>query len=303
MTRSAPSSVGVPARPRPPPRRGASPARGGAPRPRAERRRRRAAGGGERRPRRRRRRARGAARRASSVGGALLVALELVEAGRGLGAVRHHVGERVRRTCGRARGADGGGARTSSSRCGIVGDRSTPRRSSCSTSASSACAARRRRARASANGAGRRARRRAAPMASSAGPSSAAYARVERLAVRGRVGEQVLLGFERDVLVGIVERGGVDLVDLEAQQVDLAGPGAGVAAERGELVVERRGPRHARRGSAPSASSAGAPANRSSAPRCTAGSSSDWCACWPCRSTSARAGSASSPTVASRPST
>ena len=53
----------------------------------------------------------------------------------------------------------------------------------------------------------------------------------ERVAVGDRVGEQRLLGFERDVLGGIVEPGGVDLVHLEAEQVDLAGPGAGVAAE------------------------------------------------------------------------
>ena len=53
---------------------------------------------------------------------------------------------------------------------------------------------------------GRRARRPRRRRASSAGPSSASYARGERLAVRDRVGEQRLLRLERDVLVGVVER-------------------------------------------------------------------------------------------------
>ena len=56
--------------------------------------------------------------------------------------------------------------------------------------------------------------------------------------MRDRVGEQRLLGLERDVFVGVVEPGGVDLVDLVAEQVDLARPGPGVATERGELGVE-----------------------------------------------------------------
>ncbi len=78
--------------------------------------------------------------------------------------------------------------------------------------------------------------------------------------MRDRVGEQRLLGLERDVLGGIVERGGRDLLHLVAEQVDLAGTGAGVAAQRGELGVEvaHRGARVAVRAS--SASSAGAPA-------------------------------------------
>ena len=46
------------------------------------------------------------------------------------------------------------------------------------------------------------------------------------------VGEQVLRRRERVVLVGVVEPGGVELVDLEAQQVDLARPARAVAAER-----------------------------------------------------------------------
>ena len=50
--------------------------------------------------------------------------------------------------------------------------------------------------------------------------------------MRDRVGEQRLLGFERDVLGRVVEPAARDLLDLVAQQVDLAGPGAGVAAER-----------------------------------------------------------------------
>ena len=60
--------------------------------------------------------------------------------------------------------------------------------------------------------------------------------------MRDRVGEQRLLGFERDVLGRVVDAGGVDLVDLEAQQVDLARAGAVVAAERRELGVERARP-------------------------------------------------------------
>ena len=82
----------------------------------------------------------------------------------------------------------------------------------------------------------------------------------ERLAVRDRVGEQRLLGLERDVLGRVVEPGRGDLLDLVAEQVDLAGPGTCVAAERGELGVERRAPRRERRGTRPGASSAGAPA-------------------------------------------
>ena len=63
-------------------------------------------------------------------------------------------------------------------------------------------------------------------------------------------------------------------------------------------------PRRAARASASAAraAAAGSPANVSSSARCSAGSNNDWCACWPCRSTSARPRSVSSAAVASRPS-
>ena len=75
----------------------------------------------------------------------------------------------------------------------------------------------------------------------------------------------------------------LELVDLEAQQVDLAGPGPLVAAELGQRGVDARRPRARaarerrevdcrRSGRARRAASAGA--------------SSDWWACWPWRSTS-----------------
>ena len=45
------------------------------------------------------------------------------------------------------------------------------------------------------------------------------------------------------VLVGVVDAGGVELVDLEPQQIDLAGPGPLVAAERREFGVDLGEPR------------------------------------------------------------
>ena len=92
----------------------------------------------------------------------------------------------------------------------------------------------------------------------------------------------------------------VELVDLEAQQVDLAGPGPLVAAEL----------RRARRRSRPTAAAprverarGRSPPNRSSAPRWVAVPSSDWWACWPCRSTRRAPRSASADAGARRPST
>ena len=143
----------------------------------------------------------------------------------------------------------------------------------------------------------------AAPTASTRRvPSTAPSAAASASRCDSGVGEELLLGLERRVLVGVVEAGGVDLADLEAQQVELAGPGPVVAAEPGELGVDRRISARAAR-SAASGSVAGGPAKRSSAARCIAGASSDWCACWPWRSTRRAPTSASSPTVASRPST
>ena len=83
---------------------------------------------------------------------------------------------------------------------------------------------------------------RAAPTASSApaSPARASTATRGRLAVGGRVGQPVLLGLERAVLVGVVEGRGVELVDLVAQQVHLSRPRSRIATERRELGVELR---------------------------------------------------------------
>ena len=193
-------------------------------------------------------------------------------------------------------------ARTVSSRSGSSSTRSTSWRSSCSMSASSACTPRSRAA-SSANGARPSSAATASPSASSAASFERLVRARERVAVGDRVGEHASSASSATSSSGSSSAGGGDLLDLEAQQVDLPGPGAGVAAERGELGVERADRRSLVAVARPSASSAAAPAKRSSAPRCTAGSSSDWCACWPCRSTSARPTSASSPAVARRPST
>ena len=56
--------------------------------------------------------------------------------------------------------------------------------------------------------------------------------------MRQGVGEERFLRFERDVLRRVVEAGGVDLADLEAQQVELASAGPVVASEPGELGVD-----------------------------------------------------------------
>ena len=121
-----------------------------------------------------------------------------------------------------------------------------------------------------------------------------------RLAVGDGVGQRVLLGVQRVVLVGIVEAGGVELVDLEAQQVDLPGPRPLVAAERGERGRRPRPP-------APCAAAAAARGRRRRSgrarPAALAGDSSDWWACWPWRSTRRAPDSASVGTVARRPST
>ena len=59
-----------------------------------------------------------------------------------------------------------------------------------------------------------------------------------RLAVRLRPRQHVLATLELLVLVGTGDGRRIELVELEAQQVDLAGPGANVAAERGERGVD-----------------------------------------------------------------
>ncbi len=52
------------------------------------------------------------------------------------------------------------------------------------------------------------------------------------------IGEHGFLLIERLVLVGIDHRGGVELVDLEAQQIDLACPGALVTPQRRQFGVD-----------------------------------------------------------------
>ena len=81
---------------------------------------------------------------------------------------------------------------------------------------------------------------------------------------------------------GSSSAGGVELGDLEPQQVDLAGPCRAVAAERGQLGVElgEAGPRRAQRCRGRRRRSA------SSAARWVGPASRLWWACWPCRSTS-----------------
>ncbi len=57
----------------------------------------------------------------------------------------------------------------------------------------------------------------------------------QRVAVRGRVGEQGLLLLEPRLFVDVVDGGGGDLVHLEPEEVDLACSGAFVATQRGEV--------------------------------------------------------------------
>ncbi len=67
--------------------------------------------------------------------------------------------------------------------------------------------------------------------------------------MRGGVGEEGLLRFEGDVLPRVVDARVGDLVDLEAQQVELPGPRPLVAPQSGELLVEPSalGPRRVQR--------------------------------------------------------
>jgi hypothetical protein len=58
------------------------------------------------------------------------------------------------------------------------------------------------------------------------------------LAMRGGVAEERLFGLERHLLPRVLDLGLLDLGDLEADEVDLAGAGTRVAAERRELVVQ-----------------------------------------------------------------
>ena len=56
--------------------------------------------------------------------------------------------------------------------------------------------------------------------------------------MRGGIGQGVLEGLEPAILVGVVDPERGDLVDLETQKVDLAGPTLGIASESGERGVD-----------------------------------------------------------------
>ena len=140
-------------------------------------------------------------------------------------------------------------------------------------------------------GDGHRVGRAPSPVSASTATSAASRCPVASASDLGLVAQAL-------VLVTVGEGGGRQLVDLEAQQVDLPGPLALVAPEGGE------------RSSMPASSlravrsgSRSMPPKRSRARRCTAGVSSDWWSCWPWRSTSDAPRSASSASVARWPST
>ncbi len=61
-----------------------------------------------------------------------------------------------------------------------------------------------------------------------------------RLTIRDRIGEPVLLDLERAILVGIFDAGSDELVHLIAEEVDLPGSSAVVAAQRGQLGLDLR---------------------------------------------------------------
>ncbi len=80
--------------------------------------------------------------------------------------------------------------------------------------------------------------------------------RFERGAVRLRVGEDLLVGRELRLLVCVFDHGGSDLLELVAQQVELARPRTVVATQLGQLGLDpaavrvglgERGPRDRRR--------------------------------------------------------
>ncbi len=97
------------------------------------------------------------------------------------------------------------------------------------------------------------------------------------LAVGGRLGQPVLLGLEPGVLAGVLDARSLDLPDLVAEQVDLAGPLPGVAAE-GLGLVGQPAELEAGRGAARSRSIS---PKASRARRWASVWTSDWCWCWP----------------------
>jgi hypothetical protein len=96
------------------------------------------------------------------------------------------------------------------------------------------------------------------------------------------------------------ELGGVDLLQLVAEQVDLAlalaGPGGQVVQLAGDAPQRRQPAAKAAR-----SPSTGSPAKRSSRSRWTPGRSRSWNSCWPWTSTRGRTTSATAATVAMRP--
>ena len=214
-----------------------------------------------------------------------VVALQLGQPGRGLVAVGDHLGERRRRTCGAGRAAAGGAPAPPRA---VRGPRRSTRPASAArrpTSASSAsCRAARRvdaRERRPAGDRGdprRRARR--APRRRRRARRAAAAAGFRCAAASASASSSAPSASSSS---GSSSTGGVELVDLVAQQVDLARPGALVATERGELGVDLGDPgtRRAQRLEVDAA-------ERSSAARWVAGGEQALVGVLPCRSTSRR---------------
>ena len=136
------------------------------------------------------------------------------------------------------------------------------------------------------------------PVASAALGAEGRVGRAAGLSMGVGVAEDGLLGEEPLVLAVIGEPGGLDLVELEAQEVALAIAGRRVASQRAR--APRRRPAGPRR--AASRSCRSTPAKRSSARRWLAVVSNPTWACWPWRSTRPAASSESSAAVIRRPS-
>ena len=133
-------------------------------------------------------------------GGALLVAPPAPRAGPPTRRRRRSRRRGSTRTCDPARAAGDAGRGPASTRCGIVVDPVDRVAQLLLDVGELALRARAGGAASSANGARPSSAASAPPSGVDAGPSSASYASVERVAVRDRVGEEQLLGFERDVL-------------------------------------------------------------------------------------------------------
>ena len=143
-------------------------------------------------------------------------------------------------------------SRTASSRSGSSSMPSPMPRSSATTSSSSASSDAQPVGDARANGARpaeRRPARRPTRVAATAVVGQRVVRRCAGLAVADGVGERVLLGSSLRPRPASSSAGGVELVDLEPQQVDLPGPRPLVAAERGQLGVDlgQPGPRRPQR--------------------------------------------------------